>query len=134
MSELKGRSLAAIFLISSATLCLEISLTRYFSVSQYYHFAFWVVSIAFMGYGASGSFLTIFKAASSVDRDTFLSSSSLIYSLTILFLYPFFFRRADNLLCCHQGPNACQQDLFFRSLRGRCRHFDGPVCLPPQGR
>jgi hypothetical protein len=84
MSELKGRSLAAIFLISSATLCLEISLTRYFSVSQYYHFAFWVVSIAFMGYGASGSFLTIFKAASSVDRDTFLSSSSLIYSLTIL--------------------------------------------------
>ena len=81
---MKNRSLAAIFLISSATLCLEISLTRYFSVSQHYHFAFWVVSIAFMGYGASGSFLILFKPASSVDRETFLSYSSLIYSLTIL--------------------------------------------------
>lgn len=81
---MKNRSLAAIFLISSATLCLEISLTRYFSVSQNYHFAFWVVSIAFMGYGASGSFLTLFKSFSSVDRDTFLSYSSFIYSLTIL--------------------------------------------------
>ncbi len=81
---MKNRSLAAIFLISSATLCLEISLTRYFSVSQHYHFAFWVVSIAFMGYGASGSFLTLFKSFSSVDRDTFLSYSSFIYSLTIL--------------------------------------------------
>lgn len=83
-AEMKNRSLAAIFLISSATLCLQISLTRYFSVSQHYHFAFWVVSIAFMGYGASGSFLTLFKSFSSVDRDTFLSYSSFIYSLTIL--------------------------------------------------
>jgi hypothetical protein len=81
---MKNRSLAAIFLISSATLCLEVSLTRYFSVSQHYHFAFWVVSIAFMGYGASGSFLTLFKSFSSVGRDTFLSYSSFIYSLTIL--------------------------------------------------
>jgi len=84
VAEMKNRSLAAIFLISSATLCLEISLTRYFSVSQHYHFAFWVVSIAFMGYGASGSFLTFFKSFNSVDRDTFLSYSSFIYSLTIL--------------------------------------------------
>jgi hypothetical protein len=84
VAGMKNRSLAAIFLISSATLCLEISLTRYFSISQDYHFAFWVVSIAFMGYGASGSFLTLFRPASSLDRDTFLSYSSFIYSLTIL--------------------------------------------------
>jgi len=81
---MKNRSLAGIFLISSATLCLEISLTRYFSVSQQYHFAFWVVSIAFMGFGASGSFLTLFKSFSSIELDKFLSYSSFIYSLTIL--------------------------------------------------
>lgn len=81
---MKNRTLAAIFLISSATLCLVISLTRYFSISQHYHFAFLVVSIAFMGYGASGAFLTLFKSFSSVDRDRFLSYSSFIYSLTIL--------------------------------------------------
>jgi len=78
-----NRSLAGIFLISSATLCLEISLTRYFSISQQYHFAFLVVSIAFLGYGASGSFLALFKNLASYDLDKFLSSSSLLFSLTI---------------------------------------------------
>lgn len=81
---MKNRFLAGIFLVSSATLCLELSLTRYFSISQQYHFAFLVVSIAFMGYGASGSFLSLFKAHESMDRDKFLSWSSLLYSLTIL--------------------------------------------------
>ena len=81
---MKNRFLAGIFLVSSATLFLEISLTRYFSISQQYHFAFLVVSIAFMGYGASGSFLSLFKAYKSVDRDKFLSWSSLLYSLAIL--------------------------------------------------
>jgi hypothetical protein len=76
-------SLAGIFFISSATLCLEISLTRYFSISQEYHFAFLVVSIAFLGYGASGSFLSLFKNLASYDLDKFLSSSSLLFSLTI---------------------------------------------------
>jgi len=84
MSGMKNRSLAGIFLVSSATLCLEICLTRYFSVSQQYHFAFLVVSIAFMGYGASGSFLSFFRRLGSIDRDTFLSCSSLLYSLAIL--------------------------------------------------
>jgi hypothetical protein len=84
MLGMKNRVLAGIFLISSATLCLELSLTRYFSISQQYHFAFLVVSIAFMGYGASGSFLSLFKAHESIDRDKFLSWSALLYSLAIL--------------------------------------------------
>ncbi len=81
---MQNRSLAGIFLVSSATLCLELSLTRYFSISQQYHFAFLVVSIAFMGYGASGSFLSLLKKRESIDRDKFLSCSSLLFSLTIL--------------------------------------------------
>jgi len=81
---MQNRSLAGIFLVSSATLCLELSLTRYFSISQQYHFAFLVVSIAFMGYGASGSFLSFLKKRESIDRDKFLSCSSLLFSLTIL--------------------------------------------------
>jgi hypothetical protein len=81
---MQNRSLAGIFLVSSATLCLELSLTRYFSISQQYHFAFLVVSIAFMGYGASGSFLSLLKKRELIDRDKFLSCSSLLFSLTIL--------------------------------------------------
>ncbi len=81
---MKYRTLAGIFLISLATLSLEISLTRYFSVSQQYHFSFWVVSIAFLGYGASGSFLAMFRRIGSFDRDNVLSTSALLLSLSIL--------------------------------------------------
>ncbi|UCC41857.1 MAG: hypothetical protein JSV96_15255 [Candidatus Aminicenantes bacterium] len=42
-----------------------------------------VVSIAFLGYGASGSLLSLFKKLASYDLDKFLSSSSFLFSLTI---------------------------------------------------
>ena len=50
-----------LLLISAAYLSFEISLTRIFSVAQFYHFAFMVVSIALLGSGASGTFLAVFK-------------------------------------------------------------------------
>jgi len=52
---------ATLFLISTATLTFEITLTRLFSVAQFYHFAFMIVSIALLGFGASGTALTIFS-------------------------------------------------------------------------
>lgn len=82
--EIKVHFLLGIFFISLATLCLEISLTRYFSISQQYHFAFWVVSIAFLGYGASGSFLSLFKNIYRINQEMFLSFSSLLFSLSII--------------------------------------------------
>jgi len=48
-----------LLLVSAATLCFEINLTRLFSVGQFYHFAFMVVSIALLGFGASGTFLAL---------------------------------------------------------------------------
>lgn len=50
---------AGLFLLSAATLAFEINLIRLFSVSQFYHFAFMTVSIAMLGFGASGTFLTL---------------------------------------------------------------------------
>jgi hypothetical protein len=81
---MKFRLLAGIFFISSATLSLQISLTRFFSVSQQYHFAFLVVSIAFLGYGSAGSFLSIFKRLFQVDREKFLTLTAVLFSLSIL--------------------------------------------------
>ena len=48
-----------LFLLSASTLAFEINLTRLFSVSQFYHFAFMAVSIALLGFGASGTFLAL---------------------------------------------------------------------------
>jgi hypothetical protein len=47
---------------SAAALIFEIALTRIFAVTQFYHFAFMAVSLALLGYGASGSILTVFPA------------------------------------------------------------------------
>ena len=52
-----------LLLLSAATLAFEINLTRLFSVSQFYHFAFMIVSIALLGFGASGTFLAIFPSS-----------------------------------------------------------------------
>jgi len=49
-----------IFLSSFSTLAYEIVLTRIFSISLWYHFAFMVVSIAMLGLGASGTILSLF--------------------------------------------------------------------------
>ena len=50
----------SLFLLSSATLLFEINLTRLFSVAQFYHFAFMIVSLALLGFGASGTALSIY--------------------------------------------------------------------------
>lgn len=46
-------------LLSAAALAFEITLTRLFSVTQWYHFAFLAVSVALLGYGASGTALSL---------------------------------------------------------------------------
>ena len=51
-----------LFLLAAATLAFEINLTRLFSVAQFYHLAFMIVSIALLGFGASGTALAIFPA------------------------------------------------------------------------
>jgi predicted membrane-bound spermidine synthase len=48
-----------LFLLAAATFAFEISLTRVFAIAQFYHFAFMAVSLALLGFGASGSLLTI---------------------------------------------------------------------------
>lgn len=51
-------ALAGVALSAAAVLVFEIVLTRVFAVTQFYHFAFLTVSLALLGYGASGSALT----------------------------------------------------------------------------
>ncbi len=50
---------ASIFLVSASTLAWEISLTRIFAITQFYHFAFLVVNVALLGFGASGTVLAL---------------------------------------------------------------------------
>lgn len=50
---------AGVFLVSMAMLLLQIALTRIFSFTLWYHFAYVTISVALLGYGASGSMLAV---------------------------------------------------------------------------
>src|SRR5882724_2733683 len=57
----KANYFIGIFLISLATLLLELSLTRVMSVSLWYHFGFLVISTALLGFGAAGTVIACSK-------------------------------------------------------------------------
>ena len=56
------RTSLSVAALAAAALLLESALTRLLAVAQYYHFAFLVVSLALLGFGASGSFLSLRKS------------------------------------------------------------------------
>jgi hypothetical protein len=60
--------LSAIFLVSFSTLAFEVLLTRVFSIGQWNHLSFMVISIALFGFGASGTFLSIFDIRKNRQR------------------------------------------------------------------
>lgn len=57
-----------IFVCSAASIAYEISLTRVFSISLSYHFAFMVISTAMLGIGASGTLLSLSPRLTKIDR------------------------------------------------------------------
>jgi hypothetical protein len=81
-----------IFFLSMATLSMEVSLSRILSVSLWYHFAFMIVSIAFLGLGASGTLLMIFPSLRNVNIRTFASISCLAFSISLIISYSFVIR------------------------------------------
>jgi hypothetical protein len=52
----------AVFLLSASSLCYEVLLTRFFSLSQWHHLSFMVLSIVLFGFAASGSVLSVLES------------------------------------------------------------------------
>src|SRR5882724_11052833 len=59
--RISSRHYGGIFLLSLATLLLELALTRVLSVALWYHFGFLVISTALLGFGASGVVLALWQ-------------------------------------------------------------------------
>ena len=53
--------LGAVGLISVALLAYEVILLRLFAIAQWHHFAYMIISIALLGFGAAGSCISIFR-------------------------------------------------------------------------
>ena len=73
---------ACVLLVSAATLLLEIALTRIFAVTQGYHFAFLAISLALLGFGASGTALAIVPALASRDVRPLIAGAGLLFAVT----------------------------------------------------
>ena len=63
--------LSAVFLIGFSTLAFEVLLTRIFSIGQWNHLSFMVISIALFGFAASGTYLSIYSARRAQGAHTF---------------------------------------------------------------
>jgi hypothetical protein len=81
-----ARRCAGIFLISTATLMLQVAYTRVFSIALWYHFVWMIVSIALLGYAVSGTFLSIFPQ-SPRDLDKLLTHVSAAFSFSVVITY-----------------------------------------------
>jgi hypothetical protein len=76
----------ALCLISAATLAFQVALTRFFSLAQGHHFAFMAISLALLGIGASGSYLSLRQPTATTWRRTF-SAGALLFTATIPLAY-----------------------------------------------
>ncbi len=75
-----------ISLITLSVLMLELSLTRLFSATMYYHFAFMAISLALFGSGASGVFIYIVQRGLKPERTgQWLSAATILFALSNLF-------------------------------------------------
>ena len=76
--------LTAVFLLSLSSLAFEVLLTRVFSISQWNHLSFMVISIALFGFAAAGTFLNIIDTHKK-DWEHRLSASGPVKIFIILY-------------------------------------------------
>jgi hypothetical protein len=81
--------LFSVFLLSFASLAFEVLLARMFSIGQWNHLSFMVISIALFGFGASGTFLSVLDARQSSLKNHLLTDQShfalhFLFSVTAL--------------------------------------------------
>ena len=73
--------------LAAATLLFESALTRLLAVAQFYHFAFLVVSLALLGFGASGTLLSVFPRLRSISLGRALAWAGLCFAFGVGLAY-----------------------------------------------
>ncbi|TSA50511.1 MAG: SAM-dependent methyltransferase, partial [Nitrosomonadales bacterium] len=78
----------AIGLLSACVLAYEVLLTRLFSIVLWHHFAYMIISAAMLGYGASGTALTLLKEkiAPHFDRVYVMAAMALACLMPVAFM------------------------------------------------
>jgi spermidine synthase len=101
---LDRKTLAGIAAVSAALLMTELALTRIFSVTMFYHFAFLAISIALFGLSASGVFVYVMrKRLAATSTNTLLCAGALIHALVTLLALAFLVRARVGLTYSHEN-------------------------------
>ena len=79
-----SKGLFGIFFISAASLMLEVSLMRFFSIMEFYHFAFLAVGVALFGGAAAGTYIFVKEPKDPLFRSCLLFSASALASFVVL--------------------------------------------------
>ncbi|MCY4485442.1 MAG: hypothetical protein OXC12_21440 [Spirochaetaceae bacterium] len=128
-------ALALVFAVSAASLALEALLARYFALTQWHHLSFMVISIALLGFSASGAWLNLvaggrrWRAAHlaspggvlrAMQRAAAAMAVTSIAMFVVLRLLPLDFFRIPNeplqLLFLAASYLACAVPFFFAGL------------------
>ncbi len=78
------RLLLATLLISAAAIGYEILLMRVLSIVQWHHFAYMIISLALLGYGASGTFIAVLRSRLEAGFATAFAASALLFSIAMV--------------------------------------------------
>jgi hypothetical protein len=72
----------ALVLVSAATLAFQVTLTRFFALAQGHHLAFMAISLALLGAGASGTFLSL-KPPTARGWQRTLTTGAALFTLSL---------------------------------------------------
>jgi hypothetical protein len=78
------RLLLATLFISAAAIGYEILLMRVLSIVQWHHFAYMIISLALLGYGASGTFIALLRSHLEPRFETAFAASALFFSIAMI--------------------------------------------------
>ncbi|MGI9237164.1 MAG: SAM-dependent methyltransferase [Woeseiaceae bacterium] len=81
------RLFVATLLVSAGAIGYELLLMRVLSIVQWHHFAYMIISLALLGYGASGTFIALFKNQLEARFEPAFAVSALLFSITMVICF-----------------------------------------------
>ncbi len=106
----------AVLLTGCAGIVLEIGLTRIFSIALWHHFAFLSISIALLGLGISGVFLTLYPKFMGQEPFGNLHRFSWLFSLSVVLAFFVFTRLHLDVRNLHIPANLIKFMVFYLFL------------------
>ncbi|MCH7822117.1 MAG: SAM-dependent methyltransferase [Proteobacteria bacterium] len=81
------RLFPATLLVSAGAIGYELLLMRVLSIVQWHHFAYMIISLALLGYGASGTCIALFQRQMEARFEAAFAVSALLFSITMVLCF-----------------------------------------------